>query len=108
MKPTDIKPILEAAKKIEVDDLREALIAHGGSFHFYPGNPDNGHGPCISAWNKTEGAFSACVRSLKINRAGRIALVVRDQKDQIFRIYDENVFVGQLSIITESIPKPAP
>lgn len=107
MKTTNTWPILEAVAKIEADELREALRAHGGSYHFcHPGEKGDGPGPCVPAYSDAYGPFSACVRSLKVKDGGEIALVVKDEQDRILRIYDDDVFAGHLSAITERIPGP--
>lgn len=107
MKYTNVWPLLDAITKIETDELRGALVAHGGSYHFCePGEKLDGPGPCVPAYSDVDGPYSACVRSLKVKPDGKIAIVVKDEKGRIFRIGADDVFAGHLSAITEAIPEP--
>ena len=104
MRHTDIQPIINAVKAIEVKDLVHALKAHGGSYDF----SGDAEPPAIQYETDFAGPRKGTVvdAEVRYNDKG-VILLVDDMTDcDQYHISYDDVMAGELSLVTAALPEP--
>ena len=107
MKHTNFDPIIERLREIETEELKQAVLAHGGLYRI-----DEEHRPAITfpSSNHSDTAEDVEIIQISVNDAGELCLTGRpygpfgDSGPEIE--YDlDDLPLGQLSFIINEIPE---
>lgn len=105
MKTVDLQPILDAVRNIEKNELIQALATHGGEFDFQKEKPDYPVG--LEYYDEFKGPASGDICKVAYNQnSNAIVITLTDDDSNTYDISDDDVYPGQLSVITNSLPEP--
>ena len=107
MQATDIHTILEAVRQVEKNSLCSALGKHGGAYAF-----NTQENPVSVAFKGDDGPHAGLVLQARTTRNRNngitrtsVRILVNDDRHDEYEIGAEDLFPGQMSVVTDAIPK---